>query len=115
MEKIAYEVMVTGPLANAKILSGYFGYYKTIANNYILGKEKLAAKSVRAANRYLQFYRIWVIFGSVKSWSLNTHTVLKKIGNIFCLKSFSLKNGIKDWIASNKGLLLTLWSSSITI
>ena len=33
--------MVTGPLANAKILSDYFGYYKTIAKNYILGKEKL--------------------------------------------------------------------------
>ena len=43
MEKIAYEVMVTGPLANTKILSGYFGHYKIIANNYILGKEKLTA------------------------------------------------------------------------
>ena len=66
--------MVTRSLANTKTLSGHFGYYKTMANNYTLGKEKykkiLAGKNVRAANRYLQFYRNLAIFGSVKSWSL---------------------------------------------
>ena len=66
--------MVTGPLANTKALSGHFGYYKTMANNHTLGKEilnkKLAGKNVRAANRYLQFYQILAIFGSLRSWSL---------------------------------------------
>ena len=66
--------MVTGSLANTKTLSGYFGYYKTMTNNHTLGKEMLkkilAGKNVRAANRYLQFYRILAIFGSVRSWSL---------------------------------------------
>ena len=73
-EKICYNVMVTGPLANTKTLSGHFGCYKTMSNYYILGKEKLnkilAGKNVHAANRYLQFYRILAIFWSVKSWSL---------------------------------------------
>ena len=66
--------MVTGSLANTKILSGDFGYCKTMTNNHTLGKEilnkVLAGKNVRAANRYLQFYRILAIFGSVRSWSL---------------------------------------------
>ena len=70
-EKIHYEVMVTGPLANTKTLSGHFAYYKTMANSYTLGKEKLnkvlPCKNVRAGNRYLQFYRNLAIFGSVKS------------------------------------------------
>ena len=59
-EKIRDEVMITGPLANTKTLSGHFRYYKTMTNNYALGKEKLnkilSGKNVRAANRYLQFY-----------------------------------------------------------
>ena len=66
--------MVTGSLANTKTLSGHFGYYKTMTNNHTFGKEilnkMLADKNVRAANRYLQFYRILAIFGSVRSWSL---------------------------------------------
>ena len=66
--------MVTGPLANTKALSGNFGYYKTMASNHTLGKETLnkisAGKNVRAANRYLQLYRILAIFGSLRSWSL---------------------------------------------
>ena len=45
--------------ANTKTLSGNFGYYKTMANNYTLAKGKLnkmlSGKNVRAANRYLQF------------------------------------------------------------
>ena len=40
-KKICYENMVMGPLTNTKTLSGHFGYYKTMANNYTLGKEKL--------------------------------------------------------------------------
>ena len=39
--KIRYDVMVTGPLANTKTLSGHFGHYKTMTNYYTLGKEKL--------------------------------------------------------------------------
>ena len=70
-EKIRYEVMITEPLANTKTFSGRFGYYKTMANNYTLGKEKLnkilSGKNVRAANRCLQFYRNLAIFWSVKS------------------------------------------------
>ena len=66
--------MVAGPLANTKTLSGHFGYYKTMTNYYTLGKEKLnkilPGKNVHAANKYLQFCRILVTFGSVKSWSL---------------------------------------------
>ena len=66
--------MVTGPLANTKTLSDYFGYYKTMANNHTLEKEILrkilVGKNVCAANRYLQFYRILAIFGCVRSWSL---------------------------------------------
>ena len=66
--------MVTGPLANTKALSGHFGYYKTMANNHTLGKEisnkMFIGKNVCAVNRYLQFYRILAIFGSVRSWSL---------------------------------------------
>ena len=53
-----------------------------MANNYTLGKEKykkiLAGKNVRAANRYLQFYRNLAIFGSVKSWSLKYTYSAKK-------------------------------------
>ena len=44
-----------------------------MAINYTLVKKLnkvLAGKNVRAANRYLQFYGILAIFGSVKSWSL---------------------------------------------
>ena len=74
LEKIRYEVMVTGQLANIKTLPGHFGYYKTMAKNYTLGKEKLnkilAGKNIRAANRYSQFYQILAVFISVKSWSL---------------------------------------------
>ena len=75
--------MVTGPLANTKKLSGHFGYYKIMANNHTLGKEMLnkilACKNVRAANRYLQFYRILEIFESKqvvlqKNW---THILFK--------------------------------------
>ena len=40
MKKIPNDIMVTGPMANTKTLTGHFGYYKTIANNYKLGKEK---------------------------------------------------------------------------
>ena len=56
-KKICYENMVMGPLTNTKTLSGHFGYYETMANNYTLGKEKLnkilSGKNVRAANRFL--------------------------------------------------------------
>ena len=44
-----------------------------MAINYTLAKKLnkiLAGKNVHAANRYLQFYRILSIFGSVKSRSL---------------------------------------------
>ena len=45
-----------------------------MTKNYTLGTEVLnkvlAGKNVRAANRYLQFYRILAIFGYVRSWSL---------------------------------------------
>ena len=64
--------MVTGPLANTITLLGHFGYYKTMAINYTLAKKLnkiLAGKNFHAANRYLQFYRILAIFGSVKSRS----------------------------------------------
>ena len=37
-KKIRYEIIITGRLANTKT-SGHFGYYKTMANNYTLGKE----------------------------------------------------------------------------
>ena len=70
-KKILYDVMVTGPLTNTKTTPGHFGYYKTMANNYTVGKEKLnkmlSGKNVRPANRYSQFYRILAIFESVKS------------------------------------------------
>ena len=65
--------MVIGPLANTITVSGHFGYYKTMAINYTLAKKLnkiLASKNVHAANRYLQFYKILAIFGSVKSLSL---------------------------------------------
>ena len=65
--------MVTGLLANTITLSDHFGYYKIMAMNYTLAKKlskRLDGKNVRAANRYLQFYQILAIFGSVKSWSL---------------------------------------------
>ena len=69
-KKIRYEVRVTGPLANTTTL-GHFGYYKTMDNNHTLGKEKLneilSGENFRAATRYLGFYRILAIFGSVKS------------------------------------------------
>ena len=69
-EKIRYEVRVTGPLANT-MTSGHFGYYKTMDNNYTLGKEKLneilSGENVRAATRYFDFYQILASFGSVKS------------------------------------------------
>ena len=69
-EKIRYEVRVTGPLANT-MTSGHFGYYKTMDNNYTLGKEKLneilSGENVLAATRYFNFYQILASFGSVKS------------------------------------------------
>ena len=70
-------------------LSVHFGYYKIMAINHTLAKKlnkMLARKNVRAANRYLEFYRILAIYGSVKSWSLKytysaqknwTHILLK--------------------------------------
>ena len=73
-EEICFDVMVTGPLANTKTLSGHFGYYKTMTNYYTLGKEKLnkilGGKKVHLAIRYLQFNQILAIFGSAKSCSL---------------------------------------------
>ena len=66
-----------------------------MANNHTLGKKMLnkilACKNIRAANRYLQFYRILDIFGSKE-------VVLKKTGHTFCLKSYDLKMkmNIKD-------------------
>ena len=70
-KKTRYDVNVTGLLANTKILPGHFGHYKVMANNYTVEIEKLnkilSGKNVCAANRYLQFYQILAIFGSVKS------------------------------------------------
>ena len=72
--EICFDVMVTGPLANTKTLSGHFWYCKTMTNYYKLGKEKLnkilGGKNVHLAIRYFQFNRILAIFGSAKSCSL---------------------------------------------
>ena len=38
-EKIRYDAMITGPIVNTKALSVHFRYYKTMANNYTLGKK----------------------------------------------------------------------------
>ena len=79
--------MVTGPLANTITLSDHFGYYKIMAMNYTLAKKlskRLDGKNVRAANRYLQFYRILAIFESVKFWSLKyVYSAQKNCRHIF--------------------------------
>ena len=95
-EEICFGVMVTGPLANTKTLSGHFGYYKTMNNYYTLGKEKLnkilEGENVHAAIRYSQFNQILAIFGSAKSCSLNyIYSAQRKLETYFMWNLITLR------------------------